>query len=92
LFFPTFELISCLILVSFSPLAQDINIGPKNKPSILGTASLNLADYTSAAEEVIEIILPLSVPVGEPESAPSLHVSLQCEQEVLVNKFSFELL
>ena len=81
-----------LILVLFPPLVQDINIGPKNKPSILGTASLNLADYTSAAEEVIEIILPLSVPVGEPESAPSLHVSLQCEQEVLVNKFSFELL
>ncbi|CAN6310021.1 unnamed protein product [Urochloa humidicola] len=52
------------------------DIGPKNKPSILGTASLNLADYASAAEEVIEIILPLSVPGGEPESAPSLHLTL----------------
>ncbi|CAN6287392.1 unnamed protein product [Urochloa humidicola] len=55
---------------------SDINVGPKNKPSILGTASLNLADYASAAEEVIEIILPLSVPGGEPESAPSLHFTL----------------
>ncbi|PAN45909.1 hypothetical protein PAHAL_9G149700 [Panicum hallii] len=55
---------------------SDINIRPKNKPSILGTASLNLADYASAAEEVIEIILPLSVPGGEPESASSLHLTL----------------
>lgn len=70
-----------LILVFFPSSAQDINIGAKNKPSILGTASLNLADYASAAEEVIEIILPLSVPGGEPESAPSLHVSLQMNKE-----------
>uniref|UniRef100_A0A0D9VWY2 C2 NT-type domain-containing protein n=1 Tax=Leersia perrieri TaxID=77586 RepID=A0A0D9VWY2_9ORYZ len=52
------------------------NKGPKIKPSILGTASLNLADYASAAEENIEIILPLSVPSGSPESAPSLHLTL----------------
>ncbi|KAF8681666.1 hypothetical protein HU200_045091 [Digitaria exilis] len=55
---------------------SDINLGPKNKPSILGTACLNLADYASAAEEVIEIIVPLSVPGGEPDSAPSLHLTL----------------
>ncbi|XP_052147848.1 uncharacterized protein LOC127766752 [Oryza glaberrima] len=52
------------------------NRGPKIKPSILGTASLNLADYASAAEENIEIILPLSVPNGSAESAPSLHLTL----------------
>ena len=56
-----------------------MNKGPKTKPTILGTASLSLADYASAAEEDIEIILPLSVPCGAPESAPSLHVSLCCE-------------
>ncbi|XP_066372212.1 uncharacterized protein [Miscanthus floridulus] len=55
---------------------SDINKGPKNKPSILGTASLNLADYALTAGETIEIILPLSVPGGAPEPAPSLHLTL----------------
>ncbi|WVZ59958.1 hypothetical protein U9M48_010039 [Paspalum notatum var. saurae] len=55
---------------------SDINKGPKNKPSVLGTASLDLADYAPAAGEVIEIILPLSVPGGVPEPAPSLHLTL----------------
>ncbi|KAI4965664.1 hypothetical protein ZWY2020_051146 [Hordeum vulgare] len=54
----------------------DVNKGPKTKPTILGTASLSLADYASAAEEDIEIILPLSVPCGAPESVPSLHLTL----------------
>ncbi|XP_047047356.1 uncharacterized protein LOC124652382 [Lolium rigidum] len=54
----------------------DMNKGPKTKPTILGTASLSLADYAAAAEEDIEIILPLSVPCGTPESAPSLHLTL----------------
>jgi hypothetical protein len=53
-----------------------MNKGPKTKPTILGTASLSLADYAAAAEEDIEIILPLSVPSGTSEYAPSLHVSL----------------
>ncbi|KAM0825957.1 hypothetical protein ACQ4PT_069207 [Festuca glaucescens] len=60
--------------LSFSVL-NDSNKGPKSE-SILGTASLNLADYTSAAEEEVEIILPLSVPNGTPESSPSLHLTL----------------
>uniref|UniRef100_A0ACD6A1E2 Uncharacterized protein n=1 Tax=Avena sativa TaxID=4498 RepID=A0ACD6A1E2_AVESA len=60
--------------LSFSVL-NDSNKGPKNE-SILGTASLNLADYTSAAEEEVEIILPLSVPNGTSESPPSLHLTL----------------
>lgn len=42
---------------------------------VLGTASLNLADYASSAEEEIEIILPLSASSGSTEVAPSLHVS-----------------
>ncbi|KAM3253744.1 hypothetical protein ACQJBY_047688 [Aegilops geniculata] len=60
--------------LSFSVL-NDSNKGPKGEV-ILGTASLNLADYTSPAEEEIEIILPLSVPNGTPESSPSLHLTL----------------
>ncbi|PWZ14925.1 hypothetical protein Zm00014a_010649 [Zea mays] len=55
---------------------EDINKGPKNKPSILGTVSLNLADYALTAGETIEIILPLSIPGGAPERASSLHLTL----------------
>jgi hypothetical protein len=69
-------MMSCILfcpLNGLSSLLQDSNKGPKSE-SILGTASLNLADYTSAAEEEVEIILPLSVPNGTPESSPSLHV------------------
>jgi len=76
----SFELISSLqaslIFLLLISSAQDINKGPKNKPSILGTVSLNLADYALTAGETIEIILPLSVPGGAPEPAPSLHVSI----------------
>lgn len=79
----TSSLQASLIFLLLISSTQDISKGPKNKPSVLGTASLNLADYASAAGEMIEIILPLSVPGGSPEPAPSLHVSLQCEQEVL---------
>ncbi|KAK3149845.1 hypothetical protein QOZ80_3AG0223820 [Eleusine coracana subsp. coracana] len=55
---------------------RDANKGPKNKPSVLGTASLNLADYASTTKEEIEIILPLCVPDGTPQSALSLHLTL----------------
>jgi len=76
----SFELISSLqaslIFLLLISSAQDINKGPKNKPSILGTVSLNLADYALTAGETIEIILPLSVPGGAPEPAPSLHLTL----------------
>ncbi|KAL5682690.1 hypothetical protein ACJX0J_009075, partial [Zea mays] len=51
----------------------DINKGPKNKPSILGTTSLNLADYALTAGE---IILSLSITGGAPEQASSLHLTL----------------
>lgn len=65
-----FSLTSLVLLLSL----QDSNKGPKGE-LILGTASLNLAEYTSASEEV-EIILPLSVPNGSSESSPSLHLTL----------------
>ncbi|XP_062202382.1 uncharacterized protein LOC133904822 [Phragmites australis] len=60
--------------VSFSVVSES-NKMSKSK-LILGTASLNLADYASAAEEDIEIILPLLVPNGATELAPSLHLTL----------------
>uniref|UniRef100_J3NF44 C2 NT-type domain-containing protein n=2 Tax=Oryza brachyantha TaxID=4533 RepID=J3NF44_ORYBR len=53
---------------------NDSNKGPKGE-LVLGTASVNLAEYTSSVEEV-EIILPLSVPNGASESSPSLHLTL----------------
>ncbi|XP_062203999.1 uncharacterized protein LOC133906196 isoform X2 [Phragmites australis] len=58
--------------VSFSVESNKMS---KNK-LILGTASLNLADYASSAEEEIKIILPLAVPSGATEPAPSLHLTL----------------
>uniref|UniRef100_A0A0E0MPQ2 C2 NT-type domain-containing protein n=1 Tax=Oryza punctata TaxID=4537 RepID=A0A0E0MPQ2_ORYPU len=60
--------------LAFSVFINDSKKGPKGE-LILGTASLNLAEYTSASEEV-EIILPLSVPNGSSESSPSLHLTL----------------
>uniref|UniRef100_J3L0S4 C2 NT-type domain-containing protein n=1 Tax=Oryza brachyantha TaxID=4533 RepID=J3L0S4_ORYBR len=52
-------------------VSNDSNKGPKGE-LVMGTVSVNLAEYTSSAEEV-EIILPLSVPNGASESSPSLH-------------------
>jgi hypothetical protein len=62
-------------LIDLFSLLQESNKISKSK-LILGTASLNIADFTSTAEEVIEIILPLSVPSGATEPAPSLHVCI----------------
>ncbi|KAI3523120.1 hypothetical protein L1887_01177 [Cichorium endivia] len=51
--------------------------GSKNKSPIVGTASLNLADYASAIEEKdFELHIPLTVPCGPHESHPLLHISL----------------
>ncbi|XP_024986689.1 uncharacterized protein LOC112521916 [Cynara cardunculus var. scolymus] len=51
--------------------------GPKNKVPVVGTASLNLADYASAGEEKdFELDIPLTVPCGATDSPPSLHISL----------------
>lgn len=53
-----------------------MNQGSKNKASILGTATLNLAEYASTAKEEIEIKLPLVLPGVTTESPPSLHVRI----------------
>ncbi|CAI9289716.1 unnamed protein product [Lactuca saligna] len=51
--------------------------GPKNKVPIIGTASLNLADYASAIEEKdFELHIPLTIPCGPHEPPPLLHISL----------------
>ncbi|CAN6348563.1 unnamed protein product [Urochloa humidicola] len=60
--------------VSFSVVSES-NKMSKSK-LVLGNASLNLADYASAAEEEIEIILPLSAPSGATDLASSLHLTL----------------
>ncbi|KAL6894575.1 hypothetical protein ACP4OV_008673 [Aristida adscensionis] len=62
--------------LAFCVFSDVNNKSQKNKPSVLGTASLNLADYASAAEEEIEIILPLCVPDSASQSNPSIHLTL----------------
>ncbi|XP_077225912.1 uncharacterized protein LOC143859118 [Tasmannia lanceolata] len=63
--------------ISFT-VSNGLNQGLKNKASIIGTASLNLAEFASAAEEKeIEINVPLSLPGGGPsESQPSICLAL----------------
>ncbi|KAD5961587.1 hypothetical protein R6Q59_014749 [Mikania micrantha] len=51
--------------------------GPKNKIPILGTASLNLAEYASAAEEKdLDLTIPLTISCGATEPGPALHIQL----------------
>ncbi|KAK1421090.1 hypothetical protein QVD17_23185 [Tagetes erecta] len=51
--------------------------GPKNKIPVLGTASLNLAEFASAAEEKDhDVAIPLTISCGATEPGPSLHVQL----------------
>ncbi|KAD5961726.1 hypothetical protein E3N88_13199 [Mikania micrantha] len=51
--------------------------GPKNKIPILGTASLNLAEYASAAEEKdLDLTIPLTISCGVNEPGPALHIQL----------------
>ncbi|KAF8397997.1 hypothetical protein HHK36_016923 [Tetracentron sinense] len=57
----------------FTGLSQ----GPKNKVPVVGTASLNLAEYASTEEEKeIEINVPLTLSGGCAEPNPSLLLSL----------------
>ncbi|KAG8637745.1 uncharacterized protein LOC122721996 [Manihot esculenta] len=50
---------------------------PKNKVPAVGTASLNLAEYASTAEQKeLELSLPLSLPAGAAEPKPMLCISL----------------
>ncbi|KAG6638196.1 hypothetical protein I3843_10G019300 [Carya illinoinensis] len=51
--------------------------GPKNKVPVVGTASLNLAEYASAADhKEFELNLPLALSGNAAEPSPSLSISL----------------
>ena len=54
---------------------QGLSQGMKNKISIVGSASLNLAEYASKTEENVEVKLPLTVSGILVESHPMLCVS-----------------
>ncbi|CAL9204794.1 unnamed protein product [Musa hybrid cultivar] len=51
------------------------NHGAKNKESVLGVASVNIAEFTSTADQEIELYLPLLLP-GAVESHLALHLAL----------------
>ncbi|RZC82692.1 hypothetical protein C5167_045477 [Papaver somniferum] len=58
-------------------LLNGLNQGVKNKNPVVGTASLNLAEYVSAAaEKEIEVSIPLCLSSGNADSHPSLSLSL----------------
>ncbi|KAE8733980.1 pentatricopeptide repeat-containing family protein [Hibiscus syriacus] len=63
--------------IAFSVL-NGLNQGPKNKfPVIVGTASLNLAEYASYAEQKeFELNIPVMVSAGAAEPGPLLYISL----------------
>lgn len=64
--------------LSFS--IQGLNQGPKNKATVVGTASLNLAEYASVAEDKeFEIKIPLTLSTGAAEPSPQLCVCASCE-------------
>ncbi|KAL0914404.1 hypothetical protein M5K25_014748 [Dendrobium thyrsiflorum] len=48
----------------------------KNKASMIGTASLNLAEYASASIEELELNLPLLSTSFDADSRPTLHLTL----------------
>ncbi|KAK2971307.1 hypothetical protein RJ640_001333 [Escallonia rubra] len=58
---------------------KGLNKGRKDKVPVIGTASLNLAEFASAAEKDNEINIPLAMPNGSIERSPSL-----CEPSDLV--------
>ncbi|XP_052624583.1 uncharacterized protein LOC111899810 [Lactuca sativa] len=54
-----------------------LNAGLKNKVPVIGTASLNLSEFASAAEEKdFDLTIPLTIPCGATEPRPSLHIQL----------------
>lgn len=54
-----------------------LNPGPKNKVPVIGTASLNLAEFASAAEEnELDLTIPVNISNGATEPHPSLHIQL----------------
>ncbi|EOY08523.1 hypothetical protein QUC31_010824 [Theobroma cacao] len=62
--------------IAFSVL-NGLNQGPKNKVPVVGTVSLNLAEYASAAEQKeFELNIPLILSNGAAEPGPQLCISL----------------
>ncbi|KAK3227047.1 hypothetical protein Dsin_006909 [Dipteronia sinensis] len=58
-------------------LFNGLNQGPKNKVPVVGTASLNLAEFASSAEQKeFELNIPLTLSNGSAEPRPSLCISL----------------
>ncbi|KAK0584817.1 hypothetical protein LWI29_019172 [Acer saccharum] len=58
-------------------LFNGLNQGPKNKVPVVGTASLNLAEFASSAEQKeFELNIPLTLSNGSAELRPSLCISL----------------
>lgn len=68
-------IIHVIVLPCCMIIFQGLNQGPK-KLSVIGTASLNLAEFVSAADVETEINLPLLLPDARPESHPTLNVSV----------------
>ncbi|XVE96264.1 hypothetical protein REPUB_Repub02eG0205900 [Reevesia pubescens] len=62
--------------IAFS-LLNGLNQGQKNKVPVVGTASLNLAEYASTAEQKeFELNIPLTLSTGPAEPGPQLCMSL----------------
>ncbi|XP_022748143.1 uncharacterized protein LOC111297788, partial [Durio zibethinus] len=62
--------------IAFSVL-NGLNQGPKNKFPVVGTASLNLAEYASAAEQKeFELNVPLTLSTGAADPCSQLCISL----------------
>lgn len=56
-------------------LIQGLNQGPKGKVPVVGSASVNLAEFASASErEELELNIPLTLAAGAAELCPSLCV------------------
>lgn len=64
--------------LSFS--IQGLNQGPKNKATVVGTVSLNLAEYACVAEhKEFGIKIPLTLSTGAAEPSPQLCVRAYCK-------------
>lgn len=75
--------ISCVVY-------QGLSQGAKNKISIVGSASLNLAEYAAKTEEHIEVKIPLTVSGLIVECLPLLCVS-SCTSYIYDHKYAHSL-
>ncbi|KAJ0044429.1 hypothetical protein Pint_05764 [Pistacia integerrima] len=76
----------------FLPLEVDFAVfnGPRNKVSIVGTGSLNIAEFVdSATEKELEIKVPLTIVKGDIiQGAPSLCLSLRLMESSIAQESS----